>query len=391
VVNDYNNFAPRIGLAWRPKERTVLRAGYGIFYSESSWLHMTNLVLNPPFFVLQNFFSSPEAPLNAQNPFPVGNADAGGVPSPQAYQRDRRTAYVQSWSLDVQRSLASNIVLQIGYVGNHALKMPRATLQNIPLPAPGNIQARRPLQNFGPVTYIQNDASSNYHGLQMRLEKRFSQGLSALASYTYMRSIDMSGNEQEGTTIDPLNLNRDRALSDTYMKHRLSVSYVYELPFGKGKALLNRQGLLGQALGGWQLSGVTVYQSGQPLTVSVPGDRANSGLQTRPNRVCDGNLSGGVADRWFDTSCFANPPQFTIGNAGRNIIIGPAFTGWDAAISKRFAFLESHFVQFRLEMFNAFNHVNLGDPGMSLGTPAYGRILSASDARQIQLGLKYGF
>ncbi|MEO7652814.1 MAG: TonB-dependent receptor, partial [Bryobacteraceae bacterium] len=388
-ATDYNNFAPRIGIAYRPKDRTVIRAGYGVFFSESSWLHLTNHVLNPPFFVRQNFFSSRELVLQAQNPFPIGQEAAGGLPAPVAYDRDRRTSYVQTWSFNVQRDLGADIVAEVGYVGNHAVKMARNVQLNIPLPGPGNIQSRRPLQNFGPVsTAIRNDATSSYNGLQTRLEKRFSSGLSLLGAYTFMRALDLSGNEQEGSTIDPRDLNRDRALSDNFVKHRLSVSYVYELPIGAGKAFLSRKGLVDQVLGGWQLSGVTTYQSGPPFTASVAGDRANVGLGTRPNRTCDGNISGGTVDRWFDTNCFAAPDQFTFGNSGRNILIGQSMTTWDVAIMKRFPVIERHYLQVRAEMFNAFNKVNLGVPGGTVGTPAFGRITSADNARSIQFGLK---
>jgi hypothetical protein len=206
-----------------------------------------------------------------------------------------------------------------------------------------------------------------------------------------MRAVDLSGNEQEGGTVDPRNLNRDRGLSDNFVKHRLSVSYVFELPFGRGRRWLSRSGIVDHALGGWQLSGVTVYQSGPAFTVSAPGDRANVGLGTRPNRTCDGNISGGTVDRWFDTNCFVLPDQFTFGNSGRNILIGPALQTWDVGIMKRFTFAERHFVQFRAEMFNALNNVNLGVPGASLGTPSFGRILAAENARSVQFGLKYGF
>ena len=153
---------------------------------------------------------------------------------------------------------------------------------NIPLPGPGNIQARRPLQNFGPINnFYVGDSNSNYHGLRARLEKRFSGGLSFLGSYTFMRAIDISGKELTGGTIDPRDLNRDRSLSDTHLKHRLSVSCVYELRFGPGKRFLNTGGVAGQVLGGWQLNGVTVYESGRPLTASAPGDRGNVGPGTR--------------------------------------------------------------------------------------------------------------
>ena len=392
-ISDYNNFAPRIGIAYRPIDKTVIRAGYGVFYSEAPWLFLNTKVLNPPAFVIQNFFATREQALVAHDPFPLGQSAVGGVPAPRGFQTDRRTPYVQTWSLNIQRSLADDLVFEAGYVGNHGLKMFRRVSLNIPLPGSGNIQARRPLQNFGPIRYHMGDSNSNYHGLQTRLEKRFSGGLSFLGAYTFMRATDLSGNELTGGTIDPRDLNRDRSLSDTHLKHRLSVSYVYELPFGPGKRFLNTGGVAGQVLGGWQLSGVTVYESGRPLTASAPGDSGNVGIGSRPDRICDGNLDSGTTGQWFDTSCFVAPQQFTFGNSGRNILLGPGFNAWDIGIMKRFRITEQHFLQFRAEMFNAFNEVNLGNPGTRINTPAFGRITSTgvNDARTIQFGLKYGF
>ena len=391
--SDFNNFGPRIGIAYRIFDRTVIRSSYGIFYSENSWLHFTPMAQNPPEFNAQTFFASAALPLVAHDPFPVGNVRAGGLPAPHAYQRDKRTGYVQTWSMNVQHSLANDLVVEVGYVGNHAVKLNRTMRLNIPLPGPGPIQPRRPLQNFGPVNrYVQSDSNSNYNGLQTRIERRFSGGFSLLGTYSFMRNTDLASNELNGGVVDPSDFNRDRSLADTHTKHRLSVAYIYELPFGPGKRFLNSGGFLGQALGGWQLSGVTVYNSGQPLTVTASGDAANVGLGTRPNRICDGNLSSGrTQDGWFDASCFVRPEQFTFGNSGRNIILGPSFKGWDIGIMKRFQITERAFLQFRVEMFNAFNNVNLANPRTRIGIASTARILSAGDPRSIQLGLKLGF
>lgn len=270
---DRNNFAPRLALAWRPFTKTVIRTGYGVFYSEPPQLNLTARASNPPFITAQSFYSSRENPLVASNPFPIGLAAAGGVPAPNAYQDDRRTPYVQTWSFDIQRSLTGSTVLEVGYVGNHAVKMGRTISWNVPLPGSGAIQPRRPLPDIGPISYYGFDSFSNYHALQTRLEKQFSKGFSVLGSYTYGKSLDLSGNELTGGTVDPLNQNRDRGPSEYNLKHRLSVAYVLELPFGAGKPWLSSGEALGHLLGGWQLSGVTVFQSGRPLTVAVPGER----------------------------------------------------------------------------------------------------------------------
>ncbi|MCC6343390.1 MAG: TonB-dependent receptor [Bryobacterales bacterium] len=392
VAFDKNNFAPRFGFAWRPVNRTVVRGGYGIFYSEPKVLGMDELAINPPLVVSQVFFSSLSSPLRVEDAFPLNNLQAGGAVSPNAYQQDRRTGYVQTWSLSVQRGIGKSMVFEIGYVGNHALKMLRQMQLNIPSPGPGAIQARRPLPQFGPVTrYIQADSTSNYNGLQTRFERSFSSGLSVLATYTYSSSLDLSGDEQSGGTIDPANLNRDRSLSDVHVRHRFSTAYVFQLPFGPGRPWLT-SGVMSQVARGWQLSGTTVFESGRPMTITAPGDRANVGLATRPNRTCDGSLAGaGDRDRWFDTDCFELPALYTFGNAGRNIVIGPGTQQWNLGIARNFQLFERHALQFRGELFNAFNHVNLNNPSTNMGTPSFGRILSAREARTVQLGLKYIF
>jgi hypothetical protein len=389
---DYNNWAPRVGLVYRPTDRTVVRSSFGIFYSEPKRHGMNVRGINPPFIVSQSFFSAAGMPLSSSNAWPIGLAAAGGVPAPVTFDPNARTPYVEAWSFNVQRMLPANILFEVGYVGNHAIKMGRQMNLNIPMqPGPGAIQARRPLPDFGPANHFQYDSNSSYNALQLRGERRFGGGLSFLASYTFGRSVDLSGDELSGGTVDPRNLNIDRGLSDMHVAHRASVSYVWELPFGRGRRLLSNGGPLDFVLGGWQFSGITVLESGSPFTITAPGDIANVGLASRPDRLCDGRLDNRSADMWFDTSCFAAPRQFTFGNSGRNILTGPGTQTWDVGIMKRFRIVENHTIQFRAEMFNSLNHVNLGNPGTSLGTPSFGRILGSNSARSIQLGLKYGF
>jgi hypothetical protein len=136
---------------------------------------------------------------------------------------------------------------------------------------------------------------------------------------------------------------------------------------------------------------VTLFQSGNALTVDATGDAANVGLATRPNRICNGAIGNAGVTQWFDTSCFVVPVQYSYGNSGRGILIGPATQSWDLDLGKRFHIRENHYLQFRGEFFNTFNKVNLGNPGTTLGTPSFGRISSAAAARTVQLALKYGF
>ena len=139
------------------------------------------------------------------------------------------------------------------------------------------------------------------------------------------------------------------------------------------------------------MSGVTTLQTGGALTITAPGDTGNVGLTSRPDRICGGSLDNPSVDRWFNTACFVNPTGFTFGNAGRGILTAPGSRNWDAGIMKRFRITENHYLQFRWEMFNAFNQVSLGLPGTTINTPSFGRIVSAASARSMQFALKYGF
>ena len=389
---DLNNFAPRAGLAYRFTNNDVLRASGGIYYSNTPQLNLTFSASNPPFISSYNFFAAAGAPLVASNPFPLNQAIAGGVPSPNAIQQYQHTPAVYEWMVDEQHSFGPSMVFDVSYVGNRGVHFGRTVNLNVPLtPGPGSIQTRRPLPGYGPITYFQFDNFSTYNSLQMRFEKRFSHGLSLLASYTWSKNLDLDSNELLANTIIPNNLNIDYGPSDFDIRQNLTVSYVYDLPFGSGRQFLNSSGLLDEIVGGWQLSGVTTVHSGSPFTVGYPGDIANVGLGTRPVRTCNGKLSNAIIQDWFDLSCFAEPAQYAFGNSGRGILFGPGYRNWNIALMKSFRTFEKQALQFRAELFNAFNNVNFGQPNSTISTPGAGQITSAGSARIVQFGLKYSF
>lgn len=390
--SDLRDFGPRLGINYKFMPNTVVRTFAGIFYSNPPTLALTNLASNPPFITTYNFNAAAGNPLDASNPFPTGKAALGGVPSPLTVQQNRRTPTVYEWMLDIQHSFTPNLLLDVGYLGNHGIHLGRTMGLNAPLtPGPGAIQARRPLPNFGPVTSFQYDAFSTYHALQARLEKHFTDGFSFLLSYTWSKNLDDSSNENSGGTVIPTNLNFDYGPSDFDIPQNLTASYIYNLPFGQGREFLNRKGVTDEIFGGWQLSGVTTLRSGFPNTISYPGDIANVGLGTRPIRKCNGNLSHRTIQEWYDTSCFIAPAQYTFGNSNRGVIRGPGYKDWDLALMKSFPTYHEQSLQFRAEFFNAFNNVNFGQPGTSITTSTAGKIGSASAPRQGQMALEYRF
>lgn len=406
---DKNNFAPRVGLAWSlgDEGKTVLRAGYGIYYDTSPLAPGEALYFNRPFFDFNLFFSVPQLLLlTLSDPFPA----LFPIPLPdsaQAVQRDLRTPYMQHWNLNVQQGLGNNCVVELAYVGSKGTKLLSARDLNQPPPSalpPGLPFVPRPDPQFDEINTIESRASSNYHSFQARVQQRLSFGLGMLASYTWSKSIDDGSNffPSAGDPNYPQNsfdLRAERGRSNFDVRHRLSVSYVYDLPFGKGRKYVSDGGW-STVLTGWQTSGILQLQSGRPFTVALSREFDNSGTgisalgfgaNDRPNVVRSPELENPSADRWFDATAFVIPPAGTFGNAGRNILDGPGYQSFNMALSKNTALSERFKLQFRTEVFNLFNHPNFNLPDNFMFSPTFGRVTSARDPRHIQFGLKLLF
>jgi hypothetical protein len=409
VEADKNNFAPRVGLAWTigEDEKTVLRAGYGIYYDQSALAPGEALYFNSPYFDNNIFFSLPGLPLTLSDPFPAFFP----FPLPDsalAIQRDLRTAYMQHWNLNVQRELGSKRVLEVAYVGSKGTKLLTARDINQPQPSvlpPGLPFVPRPDPRFDDINLLESRANSNYHSLQARLQQRLSRGLAALVSYTWAKSIDDASNffSSAGDPNFPQNsydVRAERGRSNFDVRHRLSISYSYDLPFGSGKRYVADKGWASTLLSGWQSFGVITWQSGRPFTVALLSEIDNSGTgrsilgfgaNDRPNLVGNPELSSPSTGRWFNTAAFAFPAPGTFGNAGRNIIDGPGYQSVNASLVKNTHLTETVNLQFRAEVFNLFNHPNFNLPDNFLGSPTFGQITSARDPRHLQFGLKLLF
>jgi hypothetical protein len=340
-------------------------------------------------------------PFPAFFPFPLPD-------SALAIQRDLKTAYMQHWNLNVQRELGRASVLELAYVGSKGTKLLTARDINQPQPSvlpPGLPFVPRPDPRFDDINLLESRANSNYHSLQARWQQRLSRGLAALVSYTWSKSIDNASNffTSAGDPNFPQNsydVNAERGRSNFDVRHRLSVSYSYDLPFGKGRRYLASDGWVSTLLTGWQTFGIVTLQSGRPFTVALLSDIDNSGTgrsilgfgaNDRPNVVGDPNLGSRSPDRWFNTAAFAFPARGTFGNAGRNILDGPAFQNVNASLVKNTNLTERVNLQFRAEVFNLFNHPNFNLPDNFLGSPTFGQISSARDPRHLQFGVKLLF
>jgi carboxypeptidase family protein/TonB-dependent receptor-like protein len=406
---DRNNFAPRVGFAWTigDDQATVLRGGYGVYYDQSPLAPAEALYFNSPFFDNNIFFSLPGLPLTLNDPFP----SFFPFPLPDsalAIQRDLRTGYMQHWNLNVQRQFGERSVLEVAYVGSKGTKLLTARDINQPQPSalpPGLPFVPRPDPRFDDIDLLESRANSNYNALQVRFQQRLARGFTTLASYTWSKSIDDASNffSSAGDPNFPqnsYNVAAERGRSNFDVPHRLSVSYSYALPFGKGRDYLVDDGWLSTVLTGWETYGIITVQSGRPFTVALLPEIDNSGTgrsilgfgaNDRPNLVGNPELSNSTTGQWFNTSAFAFPTPGTFGNAGRNILNGPSYQAINLSLMKNTALSERINLQFRAEAFNLLNHPNFNLPDNFLGSPTFGRITSARDPRHIQFGLKLLF
>jgi len=442
VDPDYNNFAPRIGFAYNLLDKTVVRGGYGIGYAHFNRIGSADLLAtNFPQITRANV--TQQAP-SASNPRCVGTAFATNCfrPTQDGYPtglpnnvvlyipRNQRTAYIQNWQLSVQRELGSNMLLDVAYVGNHAVKLilladlnqarpvtaEELRLSNLPSNDPNrrslpSLDSRRPIQGFRSISAVLPAAFSNYHALQVKFERRFSKGLYILNSFTWSKAIDNVSQvleEPGGNTGNPQNLYdlaADRGLSPYDQPFNNTTSFVWDLPVGKGRAFLSDMPyVLDAVVGGWTVTGINTMASGQvvnlrytpsPVTANLPSFLG--GIALRPNLVGNPILPKDerTIDRYFNIEAVRLPTlDQPFGNAGRNIGRGDSFYQFDFGLQKNFAlpFInEASKLEFRTEFFNFFNKTNFGAPNSTFASAGFGQVRSTAPARQIQFALKLSF
>ncbi len=447
IATQKNAFAPRVGFAWDPRRdgKTVVSAAYGIFYEPyytGEGGPLQDPVSAPPYLkTLQLGF-----PINSfANPF--YSPDPFGVPFPQPMtllvaSRNLRLPYAQDWNLNIQRSLGADWLLQIGYVGTTGVKLPRfiegnpavyypgvdttspgcSVAEPCPISTENNVNQRRlysgcTLQNpnncvYGSVGEIASIANSSYNALQASLRKRFSHGLSFLASYTWSHSIDdvssfnITGSASQPVAGEndlaqnPFDLAAERGPSMFDARHRFVLSYQWSLPF-----LQHSHNWYGYALGNWQVNGIFTAMSGTPFTVFDSNDVSLQGQapeisgfsSNRPNLVGNPNSGPRTAAEWFNVSAFQpivqDPysPVEQFGNEGRNAVLGPRYVNWDFSALKNIRLTETKQLQFRGELFNVLNHVNFRLPVSDIESPNFGQIQQDVSPRVIQVALKFLF
>lgn len=407
---DTNNFAPRLGVTYMLTEdrKTVLRAGGGFSFVEAGQ-GGGQLYKNLPFFYSQVLTTDQ----NARPPYRLSDGIPAPVPpnqndivalssgSPNAWDYNLKATKVMQWSIGVQREVITNLLVDVSYVGTRTLGLIGNVNLNQSIPGAGAQGPRRPFFAVNPnvtnVTYRTNFGDSKYHSLQARVEKRASNGLTLSVAYTWSHYLSDAPNINGGGNGPPQDA---RCFSCEWgnapedRRHVFTLNHVYELPFGTGRRWLNN-GALGYVVGNWNLSGIWSLASGEHFTPTLATAVSNSagGGGDRPNRIRDGNLDGSerTIDRWFDVGAFVAPAQFTFGNAGRGILVGPGNYNVDLGVHRNFRFTEQWRMSLRWEMFNAFNRANFGTPNAAIGNANAGQISTTAPARIMQLALKLSF
>ncbi len=422
AYTDKNNFAPRVGIVYSPGSKWVVRAGGGMFYSGSDGNPLFRLAAGLPGNIAQTLSSDNFIPrfqgFDIFGPAVVGPSQiqAAGI------DINQRTSYTLQWNFSVQRELGKNMVVEASYLATLGLKLEQNVQPNNAQPGLGAVDPRRPYLGVtyapgtvfpsyvnvvgnsvpvGFINYLPRSAQSNYHALLIRVERRFSHGLSFLGSYTFSKAITnapqfrnaggVAGSENSPAQ-DAFNLAAERGLASFHNSHRWVNTFLYDLPVPKNK------GLFSKAFGDIQLSGIFSFQTGFPITLNLRGDTAGVGAGTggifvRPNYVPGQPL--GVAkqttSQFFNTAAYAAPAAATFGNVGKNTVIGPGLANIDFVLAKNISVVERVKIQLRAEFFNSMNHPNWNIVGRIVNDPTFGRVVNQLDPRQIQFGIKIIF
>jgi hypothetical protein len=399
-----NNWAPRLGFAYSLTRNTVLRGGAGMFYSDTQGQEIQGKVYMPPMSFTINLTGNPTGVPNVlvDQMFPSpANAPPGAL-SPFTVNPNDKTPYLEQWNLGIQHTFGPSTLLEVAYVGSVGKHLNgRYNLnQALTLPGPTNIplDQRRPFPAWSDMFDFAFREHSSYNALQAKLEKHMSHGLSLLVGYTWAHALDTIGSDS-GTghqnTWDP---NADYGNSDLDVRHNLNFSYVYELPFGRGKRFLGDSGgVVNKVVGGWSVQGITYFMTGNYFEVATNDDSSNTGgfhdQRANINEGCknNGNLPHGqrTISRYFDTSCFSPAPFGTFGNTSRGIIQIPGLNYWDLSLFKTTHITERLTTQFRAEFFNAWNHAQFGPPDTNPLDATFGQITNTlHDNRHIQFALR---
>ncbi len=414
VKNTYLNFAPRLGIAYQIGPKTVVRTGYGIFYGFPDVVSGAVLTVNPPSKILIGEASNTIEPTLLLDRSIFGSSPFNRALTNPAFFSVRAAEFppdlTQMYNLSIQHEFRPNWLLEVGYLGNRATRLAVSTQINDARPAlptdTSTPQSRRRISPvLGNLPYLAPQGNSSYNAMTVNLETRFSKGFSFLGNYTWSRALGVAPpvTNAINTTpvLDAFNLRREYSPLEFDVINRVSLTWIYELPFGKGKKFLSRGSrALDHLAGGWQINGISTMQGGFPITPVLGFSLGRTFTNSRPNAIGDPTLTSRQPNDWLNPAAFAVPSNAEIaggnfhGNAGRGSVRSPGFVNFDFSAGKNFDLREHVRLQFRGEFFNLTNTPNFAIPsavGLVVGTPTFGRITAAADPRVVQFGLKLLF
>jgi len=396
------NFAPRTGMAYRINDKTVFRAAFGLAfdpaYPDDKWAFNYPVKQNNAFNAANSYSAAGSMAAGFPAPLPVTIPDSGVItPAPnQSYiyiPGDLRQGYLETWNIAFQRQLPGNFAFEAAYVGNHTV----GTLNDVNINAgqiPGLGSNGQPLKvKYGNTAGVNKWTrfSLRYNGLQVKLDRRYTNGLGITTAYTFGKSLDYA-TDNGGLGI-PINFSMNHGRSSQDRTHMYVQSFIYELPVGIGKKYLST-GWAGRLLGGWQFNGALSLYSGTPMTFSYSSSGLNApGNSQRANITGPTTVLGGIGpgSKWFDTTNFSIPALATFGNAGRNTMSGPGYWNLDMSVIKKLPITERFRSELRLETFNLTNTPHFNNPTTGLDSTQFGEVRGAFGERQVQLGFKMYF
>jgi hypothetical protein len=408
------DFGPRVGFAYQVFENTVFQGGAGLFFNASG-SESVNMRLNrnTPFGAT---ITETPGDINVGSRVsdgfptslgflatPVVNFAAADAPSGQQWGVEPyfKPSYAEQFNVGIQQGFPKiDLVLKITGVGNLGRRLYDAPNFNQPIPGPTVINTRRPLYGVNPnlstVTYATSRGLGEYYALQVVADKRISHGVSMLLGYSWSHAIDnvaleFGGGAAGPSPQDPRFPRNDRSNSIIDLRQRVTVSFLWALPFGKGQVFLNHGGPTDWILGGWQLNGILLSQSGLYFSPVLQTATTNTGTQSRPNQIGQVKYPKTLT-KWFDPSAYTTPALYTYGNAGRNSLEGPGRTNFDTSLFKSIPVHEQMQFQFRFEAFNVFNHPQFGYPNPTRGNSQAGQITTiVGTPRNLQASLRFLF
>jgi hypothetical protein len=404
------NFQPRLGVAYRASSLLVFRLGGGIHFDNYSGIMQlarnfsgTWPSLGYQSASLMNYPSStqPLPEVSGTNPLRSAVLPLADPFVQTAYFGDPnwKNAYSIQWNAGFQYQASATSVWTMNYVGSGTHRTTVGGRYNVALtPGPGNFKDRSPFPYMPvPTSWDRSWGNANYHALQTSFDRRFAKGLALTAAYTWSKAIDPGSSGffgVEGNSIqNPYSMRADRSVSSFDVPHNFVLSWVYELPMGKGRLLYTGNRVADYLLGNWQINGIVDFRTGAPVNVAVSGDIANTGNVNylRPNLVGEWRVNNPTADRWFNKGAFAAPAPFTFGNLGRNVLRADSAQRFDMSVFRNIPINDRVFAQLRFDGYNVFNTVTYNAPVAEFTNINFGRVLGAAASRSLHIGARIYF